>query len=543
MDYYKILNLEKEPFSNSPDPDFFFNSTQHKGCLQKLELSIRLKRGLNIVMGEVGTGKTTICRELLRRFSSEKDFLTAIILDPSFDTSIEFLRRVADMLGEHGKYKEDDNEWRLKELIKNSLFHKGVEENRTILLVIDEGQKIPSFCIEIIREFLNYETNEFKLLQVVIFAQKEFEEVLIRHENFVDRINLTISLEPLSLKETISFVRHRIKHSCSSDKPEKLFSFSSFLAIHFITGGYPRKIINLCHQILMALIIQNRTKADWALVNVCAKRNRIGKPTRTIPVFAFVLVLLFVGVGLLTFMRGTQGPLKNIKRVAISLEKKINTNDSSNVLLSSYNSKQSGNIEKDNSAVSEKKAPVQVLKVKDIAIDENILKTETIFPGKSIGRSFPITLGVIKVKNKNTLGDLVAKVYGLYNPKYQNFVLLANPSITNPNMICVGDEIVFPAIPATLREPDNWMIEIANAQTLSEALFKIEAFKKRQISINLFPLWSKHNGLELKLIYKKTFKDKADAEKKIVELKNNSNIKSLLVSNWGVGTIFYSNLY
>ncbi|MBW2200522.1 MAG: transposase, partial [Deltaproteobacteria bacterium] len=68
MDYFKILNLNREPFSNSPDPEYFFQSRQHLGCLQKVELALRLRRGLNVVIGDIGTGKTTLCRQLIRRF-------------------------------------------------------------------------------------------------------------------------------------------------------------------------------------------------------------------------------------------------------------------------------------------------------------------------------------------------------------------------------------------------------------------------------------------------------------------------------------------
>ncbi|MGD8724773.1 MAG: type II secretory pathway protein, partial [Desulfobacterales bacterium] len=69
MDYFNILNLKQEPFSNSPDPDFFFHSREHRECLQKLELSLLLRRGLNVIIGDVGTGKTTLCRQLIRNFA------------------------------------------------------------------------------------------------------------------------------------------------------------------------------------------------------------------------------------------------------------------------------------------------------------------------------------------------------------------------------------------------------------------------------------------------------------------------------------------
>ncbi|MBU4287620.1 MAG: ATP-binding protein, partial [Proteobacteria bacterium] len=177
MDYLKIVHLSKEPFSNSPDPEFFFQSSQHVACLQKLELSIRLRRGLNVVIGDIGTGKTTLCRQIIRRFAQQDETETHLILDPKFSNQSEFLNTIAEMFGLE-KAEKDSDEWQIKERIKNYLFQKGVDDEKKTILIIDEGQKIPVFCLEILREFLNYETNEYKLLQIVIFAQREFEQTL-----------------------------------------------------------------------------------------------------------------------------------------------------------------------------------------------------------------------------------------------------------------------------------------------------------------------------------------------------------------------------
>ena len=158
MDYFKILNLDKEPFSNSPDPDFFYHSRQHHDCLQKLELALRLRRGLNIVIGDVGTGKTTLCRQLIRRFAATDDVETHLILDPSFTTPTEFLMTVYKIF-QGVKPSDATNAWQLKEIIKQYLYQQGVDKQKTTVLIIDEGQKIPEFCLELLREFLNYETN------------------------------------------------------------------------------------------------------------------------------------------------------------------------------------------------------------------------------------------------------------------------------------------------------------------------------------------------------------------------------------------------
>lgn len=272
MDYFKILNLTSEPFSNSPDPDFFFQSAQHVSCLQKLEISLRLRRGLNIVVGDVGAGKTTLSRLLIRRFAEDDNVEIHLILDPHFKTPVEFLKTVTGILS-GDPHPELNDGLKLKETIKSTLYTKGVDENRTVILIIDEGQKLPLFCLEILREFLNYETNNFKLLQIVIFAQREFEETIGKLENFRDRINFYHELGSLNLKETKGLVEYRLKQASHSEKSRSFFTSTGFLAIFLATGGFPRKIINLCHRSLLAMIIQNKSRAGFILVFTCMDKE------------------------------------------------------------------------------------------------------------------------------------------------------------------------------------------------------------------------------------------------------------------------------
>ncbi|MEJ2169879.1 MAG: AAA family ATPase, partial [Desulfobacterales bacterium] len=256
MDYFNILN---------------FHSRQHQDCLQKLELSLLLRRGLNVIIGDVGTGKTTMCRQLIRRFSEKDKVETHLILDPYFLNASEFLATVTEMFTGK-KPPAGINDWQAKEQIKQLLFSKGVDENKTITLIIDEGQKIPVFCLEILREFLNYETNEFKLLQIVILAQKEFESTIRKYPNFADRINLYHQLRPLNFRDTRSMIKYRLEKSNDSAKEVHLFTYQALWAVYRKTGGYPRKIINLCHHCILSMIIQNRSKIGYFLVTTCARR-------------------------------------------------------------------------------------------------------------------------------------------------------------------------------------------------------------------------------------------------------------------------------
>ncbi|MBI9077657.1 MAG: AAA family ATPase [Desulfatibacillum sp.] len=298
MDYFQLLDLKKEPFSNSPDPEFFYGSRQHQGCLQKLELSVRLRRGLNVVVADVGMGKTTLCRQLIRRFASDPDVRTHLLLDPACSNAHEFLCIIAQLFGLPGD-PEKDTERQLKERIKDFLFSQGVEKGKVIALIIDEGQKLPFHCVEVLREFLNYETNASKLLQIVIFAQTEFDEVLRQHNNFADRVSLYQTLTPLSFGETKALVRFRLREAAEGVVPA-IFSESGFWAVYLATGGYPRKIVELGYKVLLALILQNKKRATWRLVRSCAKRGvPVQRPvSRLSPVLMMALLVIMIVVGL-----------------------------------------------------------------------------------------------------------------------------------------------------------------------------------------------------------------------------------------------------
>ena len=133
MDYYKILNFEVEPFSNSPDPGLFYNSAQHLEALQKLEISIRLKRGLNVVIGDVGTGKTTLSRQLLQKISNDNSIKFYLVLDPGFSSTVGFLKYLLYLFQPKKRYKSNDENV-LKEIIKEHLFNYGVDKNINIVL-------------------------------------------------------------------------------------------------------------------------------------------------------------------------------------------------------------------------------------------------------------------------------------------------------------------------------------------------------------------------------------------------------------------------
>lgn len=263
MSYYSVLGLEKEPFSTSPDPHFFYHSSSHETILKRLEITIRLRRGLSLVLGDVGTGKTTLSRALLQAFKDEDDFIFHMILDPSYKSEYQFLLSLVKMFGIATVFKSTLD---FKEALEKYLFQKGVEENKTIVLLIDESQKITTENLEVLRTLLNYETNEYKLLQLVIMAQVELLPRLRRIRNFMDRIALKYTINPLDEAETKEMIEFRLSQAGLNGR-SNIFTDEAIKLIYQQTQGYPRKIAMLCHDALEALVMNERSVVDAQAIN------------------------------------------------------------------------------------------------------------------------------------------------------------------------------------------------------------------------------------------------------------------------------------
>ncbi|MDP2942429.1 MAG: AAA family ATPase [Candidatus Omnitrophota bacterium] len=263
MSYYKALNLEKEPFSTSPDPVFFYRSQSHDSALKRLEIAIRLRRGLSVVLGDVGTGKTTLSRTLVQAFEGESDFIFHMILDPNYKTEFQFLASLIKMFGKKPEFRSTLD---YKDAIEKYLFQKGIDENKTIVLLIDEGQKLNANHLELLRILLNYETNEYKLLQLVILSQTELLPRLRKIKNFMDRIALKYIINPLDEAETKELVIFRLRQA-GYNGPEPLFTDESIKLIYEHTQGYPRRISILCHDCLEMLIMKEGSSVGRELVS------------------------------------------------------------------------------------------------------------------------------------------------------------------------------------------------------------------------------------------------------------------------------------
>lgn len=271
MSYFKILGFEKEPFSTSPDPDFFYLSREHETALTNILIELRLKRGLSVILGDVGTGKTTLSRKLFQELKERDDCIFNIILDPTFEDEKSFLTSLArnfEINVEAGSTSVSGGGMTilaLREALERFLFQKGVTEGKTVILIIDEAQKLTENSLEILRLLLNYETNEFKLLQLVLLGQVELYSKIMNIANFFDRISLKFMLHPLELEETKEMIEFRIRQA-GYKSAMRLFLDDAVREIYQYSRGYPRQITMLCHRSLKNLVLKNKFVVDTALV-------------------------------------------------------------------------------------------------------------------------------------------------------------------------------------------------------------------------------------------------------------------------------------
>jgi len=272
MSYFSTLGLIKEPFSNSPDPEFFVGFNEHKAALIRLLVEIRLRRGLSVILGDVGVGKTTLSRKLFQMLKERADILFYMILDPTAQSEELFLESLVRTFNLQDQLAGSGSILDYKEVIKKYLYQKGIEENKTVVLVIDEAQKLNEESLEVLRVLLNYETNDYKLLQLVLFSQMELLPKIKEIKNFFDRIVLKYVINPLDESETKELINFRL-HQSGFNTELQLFTDEAVSEIQRYSQGYPRRINLICHNALRNLVTSTKTVIDGALIRDLIARS------------------------------------------------------------------------------------------------------------------------------------------------------------------------------------------------------------------------------------------------------------------------------
>ncbi|MCL5035655.1 MAG: AAA family ATPase [Chloroflexi bacterium] len=255
-----FFGLERQPFQLSPNPDFLYLSPSHEECLQRIRLTLELRNGLFVGVGDSGTGKTTICNLLLNEFSSDKDMIVGMLHHPWAPSPYAFYHMLCDEIGAPagGPKSTIARRTALFQFIQNQV----LQENKSLVLIVDESQQLTPKQIEIVRGLLNLETAEAKLIQMIIFGQMEFLNSISgkRFKNFRQRVAMSYVLTPLSLADTGAMINFRLKKA--GYKGKNIFTKEAVDELYRSSSGLPRAITKFCHVAMLIAFFQQEKVID-----------------------------------------------------------------------------------------------------------------------------------------------------------------------------------------------------------------------------------------------------------------------------------------
>ena len=263
--FQAFFGIEENPFSNTPDPRYFFKSDRHLEALAHMIYGVQGKSGFVLLTGEVGTGKTTVCRHLVEHLPDNVDL--ALCINPRLDEA-ELLATICDELGV--AYNGPPDSVKILLDVLNRRLLSGHANGRRAVLIIDEAQHLTVPVLEQVRLLTNLETADTKLLQIILVGQPELKD-LLEGENLrqlTQRITARYHLEPMTFDEAGTLIRHR---SHVAGLATDTFRPDAVAEIYARSGGIPRLIITICERCLLGAYAVGKKHVDETLARAAAK--------------------------------------------------------------------------------------------------------------------------------------------------------------------------------------------------------------------------------------------------------------------------------
>jgi len=286
--YEAYFGFKENPFTLSPNPQYFYLSQQHREALNCLIYGIGEKKGFMVVTGGIGTGKTTLCRALLSGLDGST--ASALIFNPAL-SDIELLKTINQefgirMVGRGTKKRYLDG--------LNAFLMRNFAAGKNAVLMIDEAQNLSHSVLEQIRMLSNLETVREKLIQIILLGQPELRQLLalpsLRQLN--ERITVRYELKPLVREDVRRYIEHRLV--MAGGEPNGIFTVGSYALISGLSRGIPRRINAICDRALLIAYGRDLKTIDRRIVRVAVKDIGPGYLTETDVRRRTVLILLWV---------------------------------------------------------------------------------------------------------------------------------------------------------------------------------------------------------------------------------------------------------
>ncbi|MBV8171515.1 MAG: AAA family ATPase [Candidatus Eremiobacteraeota bacterium] len=281
----QAFGLQRDPFADTADPAFYYETIANASNRRRLFECLATGRGLAVVLGPVGAGKTSLFNAVTARLLDDPRYLVGLILDPTFSDEADLLRAAIAALGFPALAMTDSQPRELREHLKRNLFEMTVEQQRQAVLLIDEAQLLDERLLESLRVLLNFQLDERKLLSIGFAGQAEIAAAILHRPNLSDRVATWLDIGPLTESEAAGLIDHRLRRAgFSGDRSP--FNEHAVAEIWKRSGGLPRRLGALARESLEVAAERGAREVEIDDVRDAARRL---PPTAPEPVRGYTL--------------------------------------------------------------------------------------------------------------------------------------------------------------------------------------------------------------------------------------------------------------